>query len=115
MMKTLISLRAGVAVALTGFAWLLPQAGWSQASPFRGLWVGSAALNAVNEVSIPLDAANVPVAPDPEVPTPTFDRADLRLLIHVNGAGQAFLLKDVAILNRVFGQSTNGLGLGRRK
>jgi hypothetical protein len=54
-----------------------------------------------------LDAANVPIAPDPEVPTPTFDQADLRLIIHVNGAGQASLVKDVAILNRVSGQSTN--------
>jgi hypothetical protein len=74
---------------------------FGQASPFRGLWVGSVSLRAVNEVAIPLDENNVPIAPKPLVPTPTFDEANLRILIHVNGAGQAFLLKDVAILNRV--------------
>ncbi len=102
-------LKSGCTAAIAAAAWLSAQAGWAQASPFRGLWVGSAALDAVNEVTIPLDANNVPIAPDPEVPTPTFDRADLRLLIHVNGAGQASLLKDAAILNRVYGQSTNDL------
>ena len=96
-------LKSGCTAAIAAAAWLSAQAGWAQASPFRGLWVGSAALDAVNEVTIPLDANNVPIAPDPEVPTPTFDRADLRLLIHVNGAGQASLLKDAAILNRVYG------------
>lgn len=102
-------LKSGFTAALAVAAWLSAQTGWAQASPFRGLWVGSAALDSVNEVTIPLDAANVPIAPDPEVPTPTFDRAELRILIHVNGAGQASLLKDVAILNRVHGQTTNGL------
>jgi len=96
--------------ALAVVSLLLPQAGWAQASPLRGLWVGSVALNAVNEVAVPLDETNVPIAPDPAVPTLAFDRADLRLLIHVNGAGQASLLKDVAILSRVNGQTTtNGL------
>lgn len=76
-----------------------------QASPFRGLWVGSANLRAVNEVTIPLDENNVPIAPDPQVPTATFDEANIRIIVHVNGAGQAFLLKDVAILNRA--ESTN--------
>ncbi len=73
---------------------------WGQASPYRGLWVGTVTLDAVNEVSIPLDSQNVPRASDPLLPTPTFDTAQLRVLVHVNGAGQAFLLKDVAILNR---------------
>ncbi len=101
-----------------GFAWIITAVflfsvptGWSQASPYRGLWIGSASLNAVNEFAVPLDENNVKIAPDPAVPTPTFDRADLRLIIHVNGAGQAVLLKDVAVLNRVYGQSTNGLPL----
>jgi len=94
-----------VAVATT--VWLSPSPGYGQASPYRGLWIGSVALNAVNEVAVPLDENNVPIAPNPEVPTPTFDRADLRILIHVNGAGQASLLKDVAILNRVYGEKTN--------
>lgn len=71
-----------------------------QASPYRGLWIGTVSLRSVNEVAIPLDESNIPIAPDPRVPTPTFDEANLRLLIHVNGAGQASLLKDVAILNR---------------
>ncbi len=75
----------------------------SQSYPLRGLWVGSAKLLAVNEVAVPLDEHNVPVAPDPRVPTPTHDAADIRLIVHVNGAGQAFLLKDVAILNRAAG------------
>ena len=78
---------------------------WGQASPYRGLWVGTVTLDAVNEVSIPLDADNVPRATDPRVPMPTFDTAELRMLVHVNGAGQAFLLKDVAILNREDGAS----------
>lgn len=71
-----------------------------QSTPLRGLWVGSVKLQAVNGVAVPLDAANVPIAPDPRVPTQTYDTAELRLIIHVNGAGQASLLKDVAVLNR---------------
>ena len=77
---------------------------WAQGNPtrdpLRGLWVGEATLNFVNEVTVPLDRNNNPVAPDPTVPTLTADRAQVRLLLHVNGAGQAHLLKDVAILNR---------------
>jgi len=79
---------------------LLPWPSFGQANAYRGLWVGSATLRAVNEVSIPLDENNIPVAPDPRVPTATADQADIRIIIHVNGAGQASLLKDVAILNR---------------
>jgi len=72
----------------------------AQVSPYAGLWVGTVGLQTVNEVSIPFDADNVPRAPDPLRPTPTGDRADLRLIIHVNAAGQASLLKDVAVVNR---------------
>jgi len=104
-------LKVGFAAAFVASSLLAPQFGLAQASSFRGLWVGSAVLNAVNEVSIPLDAGNVPVAPDPEIPTPSFDWAELRLLIHVNGAGQASLLKDVAVLNRVHGQGSAGLSV----
>lgn len=32
---------------------LLPRAGLGQASPYRGLWVGTATLRAVNEVAVP--------------------------------------------------------------
>lgn len=71
-----------------------------QANAYRGLWVGEVQLNAVNEVSVPLDENNVPIAPNPNNPTPTFDRASLFLILHVNGAGQVSLLKDAAILNR---------------
>jgi hypothetical protein len=62
--------------------------------------VGQVKLRYVNEVSIPLDSNNVPVAPDPMITTPTADTAELRLILHVNGAGQVNLLKDVAVLNR---------------
>jgi hypothetical protein len=54
----------------------------------------------VNEVSVPLDENNVPIAPDPNTPTPTGDEAHLRLILHVSGSGQVNLLKDVAILER---------------
>ncbi len=69
-----------------------------QAASNRGLWVGQVTLSRVGEVSVPLDAANVAIAPDPDVATPTSDTAQLRLILHVNGAGQASLLKDVAVL-----------------
>jgi hypothetical protein len=82
---------------------LLPGTADGQASPWRGLWVGEVRLGAVNEVTVPLDANNIPRAPDPAVPTKTFDAANLRLLLHVNGAGQVNLLKQVAILNRKAG------------
>ena len=76
-----------------------------QANAYRGLWVGEVKLNAVNEVAVGLDANNIPRAPDPNVPTPTFDTANLRLILHVNGAGQTKLLKQVAVLNRKSGQA----------
>ena len=69
-------------------------------SPYAGLWVGNVALKHVNEVSIPKDENNKDVAPNPAIPTATADRADLLLLLHVNGAGQVSLLKDVAVVNR---------------
>ena len=72
----------------------------AEVSPYAGLWVGAASLTTVNEVSTAFDADNVPRAPDPLRPTPTGDRADVRLIIHVNAAGQACLLKDVAVVNR---------------
>jgi len=75
----------------------------AQSHPLRGLWVGSAKLQSVSEVAVPLDENNIPVAPDPRIPTPTYDAADIRIIIHVNGAGQANLLKDVAVLNRATG------------
>jgi hypothetical protein len=91
MKKHTLSLAAGL---------LLPGTVFGQASPYRGLWVGEVRLDGVNEVSVPLDANNVPRAPNPAVTTKTFDAANLRLILHVNGAGQVSLLKQVAILNR---------------
>ena len=73
---------------------------------FSGLWVGQVNVSHVNEVSIPLDENNIAIAPDPNVPTPTADLAQIRLILHVNGAGQVSLLKDVALLDRI---ATNGL------
>jgi hypothetical protein len=99
--------KSGLTALVAVSIWMPSLPVFGQASPYRGLWIGSASLNAVNEVTVPLNEDNVPIGPNPEVPTPTFDRADLRLIIHVNGAGQASLLKDVAILNRVYGQTTN--------
>lgn len=94
---------------LLGLVAIWPLTVWGQAHPHRGLWVGTVALHAVNEVSIPLDADNVPRAQDPRVPTPSYDRAELRILLHVNGAGQVSLLKDVAILNRKDPSSADAL------
>ncbi|HKX62928.1 MAG TPA: hypothetical protein VJS65_13805 [Verrucomicrobiae bacterium] len=67
--------------------------------PSRGLWVGEAILNKVNEVPVGINAANQVVAPDPKVPTATADQANLRLILHVDGEGQVRLLKSVAALN----------------
>ncbi len=72
----------------------------AQADPNRGLWVGEVTLTHVNEVSVPLDENNIPIAPNPEVPTPTSDDANLRVILHVNGAGQVSLLRDVALVKR---------------
>ena len=82
-------LNAGIAAAFVAIWGMNPVTGYGQASPYRGLWVGTASLNAVNEVSIPLDESNVPIAPDPRVPTAAFDQLDIRLILHINGAGQA--------------------------
>jgi hypothetical protein len=87
----------------------LLRASAGSADPYRGLWVGEVTLNYVNEVAVPLDENNSPVAPDPKVPTPTKDKANLRLILHVNGFGQVNLLKDVAVLNRRSGTNTSGV------
>lgn len=80
-----------------------PGLAFSQSSPYRGLWVGEVNLGAVNEVAVPLDENNIPRAPDPKVPTPTSDAANLRLILHVDAAGRTSLLKQVAILARKAG------------
>jgi hypothetical protein len=77
-----------------------PASAASTTSPYRGLWVGDVTLKYATEVTVGLNKNNVPIAPDPKVPTPTSDEANLRLILHVNGAGQVNLLKEVAVLNR---------------
>ncbi len=79
---------------------------FGQVNDYRGLWAGEVQLAYVNEVTIPKDENNVDIAPDPDLPTPTADTANLRVLLHVNGAGQVSLLKDVAIVKRASGTNT---------
>jgi len=68
------------------------------ADPSRGLWVGEVTLNAVNEATGAVGDSNTYEFTDPAVVTPTSDAAYLRLILHVNGAGQVRLLKSVAIV-----------------
>jgi len=96
-MKSSFSLSSLLACAL----WTAATANSSaESSPYRGLWVGEVALGKVNEVTVPLDAQNVPRAPDPNTPTSTFDAANFRVIVHVDAMGRASLLKQVAILAR---------------
>ena len=60
--------------------------------------MGEVALNAVNEATGAVGDSNTYEFTDPELTTPTSDTAFLRLIVHVNGAGQASLLKSVAIV-----------------
>ena len=69
------------------------------AHPSQGLWVGEVALNQVNEATGAVGDSNTYEFSDPKVPTPTSDTAFLRLIVHVNGAGQASLLKSVAVVD----------------
>lgn len=104
------------ALCLLAPCWILAvllfpcDSGAVEADTYRGLWVGTVKLKYATEVSVPLNSNNVSVAPDPKITTPTYDDADLRLILHVNGAGQVNLLKDVAVLNRRGG--TNFLSSG---
>jgi hypothetical protein len=68
--------------------------------PSQGLWVGEIALNAVNEATGAVGNSNTYEFRDPRTVTPTADTAFLRLILHVNGAGQVSLLKSVAIVER---------------
>lgn len=67
------------------------------AHPSSGLWVGEVALNEVNEATGAVGDSNTYEFTDPQLTTPTSDAAFLRLILHVNGAGQVELLKSVAI------------------
>ena len=68
--------------------------------PLTGLWIGEVVLDQVNEVTVPLDANNIPRAPDPRITTSTYDAASLRLILHVDSEGKTRLLKHVAIAAR---------------
>jgi hypothetical protein len=77
------------------------------AHPSRGLWVGEVALNAVNEATGAVGDSNTYEFTDPEMTTKTSDTAYLRLILHVNGAGQVSLLKSVALVDT--GEEIDGL------
>ena len=98
-MKTKIDMQAIIVCA----AFMLA-AGSAQAadavSEYVGLWVGAVGLQTVTDVSTTLDKDNNEVRQAATLPTPTSDRADIRLILHVNAAGQVSLLKDVAVVNR---------------
>jgi hypothetical protein len=66
--------------------------------PQQGLWVGDVVLNEVNEATGAVGNSNTYEFTNPETTTPTSDAAQLRLILHVNGAGQVSLLKSVAIV-----------------
>lgn len=89
---------------------VIPMAVSRAAHPSQGLWVGEVALNAVNEATGAVGDSNTYEFSDPEIPTPTSDTAFLRLILHVNGAGQVSLLKSVAIVEReVFADGTTDI------
>ena len=62
--------------------------------------MGEVALTAVNEATGAVGDSNTFEFTDPGVTTTTADTAYLRLIVHVNAAGQASFLKSVAIVNR---------------
>ncbi|MFT5105053.1 MAG: hypothetical protein ACI9UA_000671 [Pseudoalteromonas tetraodonis] len=68
------------------------------AAESTGLWVGEVVLDKVNQVVVSIDEDNRRVAEAPETPLPTSDLANIRLIIHVDDAGQARLLKSVAVV-----------------
>lgn len=78
----------------------LAASAFAQQHPSRGLWVGEIILNKVNEVTVPINAQNIPIAPNPTNVTETADRANLRLILHVDGTGKVKLLKSVAIVDK---------------
>lgn len=84
----------------TAASWLLCFLGLNMAygaHPSRGLWVGEIALNQVNEATGAVGDSNTYEFTDPQTTTPTSDTAYLRLILHVNRAGQVQLLKSAAI------------------
>jgi hypothetical protein len=57
----------------------------------KGLWIGNITLTQVNEVQKALNGVS-------NTETPTADAASIRVLLHVDAAGRARLLKDVVIM-----------------
>jgi len=92
-LRTLFSLAPVVALSFCSIA----RAG----HPQQGLWVGDVVLDAVNEATGAVGNSNTYEFTNPETTTPTSDAAQLRLILHVNGAGQVSLLKSVAIVRGV--------------
>lgn len=95
--------------------------------PAAGLWIGTASVNAISEVHsgalktnrVGSSLTTPGGAPEPleivrelgsSTPTPVRNEFDLRVLIHVDAAGQALLLKDVLQLWRDGTYETNSLG-----
>ncbi len=89
----ILSLAATIAVADTA------------TNPAAGLWVGEVVLKNVNETVSGVNAANQVVSPDPTVTTPVLTPARLRIILHVDAAGNVRLLKGVAMVSAT---STNG-------
>jgi hypothetical protein len=70
------------------------------AVPTAGLWAGEIVLDRVNEVTVGINSQNIPQAPDPLVATPVKSAAHLRIVLHVDAAGQVRLLKNVALVDK---------------
>jgi hypothetical protein len=75
-------------------------------NPAAGLWVGEVVLQNVNEAVSGVNAANQIVSPDPNVTTPTYTPARLRIILHVDASGQVRLLKGVAMVATNLGATT---------
>ena len=76
-----------------------PPSGGNANTRIAGLWVGSATVTNVNEAN----------STQPMRETPTRSAFDLRLLVHVNGGGQPYLLKEVIQMWQN-GTTTNNAG-----
>ncbi len=77
------------------------------AVPTAGLWAGEITLGRVNEVTVGINSQNLTQAPDPLVATPVKSAAHLRILLHVDTAGQVRLLKNVAIVDKSTNNTPN--------
>ncbi len=90
--------KAHVSAAALAVFILSAQTADSAPNPVAGLWVGEVVLQNVNEAVSGVNAANQVVSPDPAVTTPTYSPARLRIILHVNAAGNIRLLKGVAMV-----------------